>query len=112
MGSLVSGLSELVVGYFSVSPSSSLLDSASTVSAESTVPKEIANGTFAHFFFFQENRKSAHKNAQKTSKNFKLSINNVVSTGVCLLAVLGSQGIVGKFLPPSFPYGGFSKILK
>jgi len=33
MGTLVSGLSELVVGYFSVSPSSGILDSASTVRA-------------------------------------------------------------------------------
>jgi len=31
MGTLVSGLSELVVGYFSVSPSSGILDSASTL---------------------------------------------------------------------------------
>ena len=31
MGSLVSGLCELLVGYFSVSPSSGLLDVASTV---------------------------------------------------------------------------------
>ena len=31
MGSLVSGLCELLVGYFSVSPSSGLLDVAATV---------------------------------------------------------------------------------
>ena len=31
MGSLVSGLCELLIGYFSVSPSSGLLDVASTV---------------------------------------------------------------------------------
>lgn len=31
MGGLVSGLSELVVGYFSVSPTSGILDLASTV---------------------------------------------------------------------------------
>ena len=53
-----------------------------------------------------ENPKNAHKNVQKSSKNFKPSIHNVVSTGtnifakiwlsMCLLAVLGSQGIVVK----------------
>ena len=50
--------------------------------------------------------KRSYKNAQKSSKNFKPSIHNVVSTGrnfakkiwlsIYLLAVLGSQGIVVK----------------
>ena len=86
MGSLVSGLSELVVGYFSVSPSSGLLDSASTVRAESTVPKKMANGTFTQFLA-KGNPKSAHKNAQKTSKILKLSIHTVVSTGTNSLKI-------------------------
>ena len=54
-----------------------------------------------------QNPKNAHKKAQKSSRNFKLSIRNVISTeknfakkkmrlSMCLLAVLGSQGIVVK----------------
>ena len=62
-------------------------------------------------FLAYEDPKHTHKNAQKISKNFKPSIHNVVSTGtnfakkklsMCLLAVLGSQGIVVKYTAATF----------
>ena len=70
---------------------------------QSTVPKKIATGPFTHNSY----PKNAHKNAPKSSINLKPSTHSVVSTGanfteqkvwlsMCLLAVLGSQGIVLK----------------
>ena len=54
----------------------------------------------------------AHHKAQKSSKNFKPGIHNVVATGanfakkyglvsLCLLAELGSQDIVVKYTAPT-----------
>ena len=41
----------------------------------------MATGTLAHISKHTKPLKNAHKNAQKSSKNFKPSIHNVASTG-------------------------------
>ena len=48
---------------------------------ESTVLKKMATGTFTHNIVSVQKIKTAHNNAQKSSKNFKPSVHNVFSTG-------------------------------
>ena len=62
--------------------------------------------------YLSENPKNAQKNAQKSSKNFKPSIDKVITTRrekdfMCLLAVLVSQVFVVNCKAAIFPYGGF-----
>ena len=82
---------------------------------QSTAPKIKATGTFTHVY-----PRTAHKNAQKSSKNFKPRINNVVGTGtnfaikiwlpLYLSAVRLTSPYRGKMQSHHlFPYGGFSQ---
>ena len=72
-------------------------------------------------FLAHENSKTAHKNAQKRSENFKPCIHNFVSTGmnfakiwlsVCANGSVRFARYCGKMYSPQlFPYGGFHHCL-
>ena len=80
---------------------------APLVLLEFTVPNNTATGKLTHNYS-ERNTPNAHKSAQIRSENFKPSIYNVasfrkknykkVSFHVCLLAVLGSQGIIIRWI--------------
>ena len=81
---------------------------------QSTVRKKMATGTFTH-------NKENHKNAQKSSKNFKPSIHNVVSTGTNFAKICLSDVPIGcvrfarycgkMYRCHLFSYGGFQGIV-